>query len=328
MSDVWSSKRILITGAGGFIGSHLTEALAPQAAHVRAFVHYNGAGTWGWLDGSAISDHIEVITGDVTDPETISAAAQGVDVIFHLAALIGIPYSYRAVRSYVRTNVEGTLNVLQAAKTHEVQRVIHTSTSEVYGTALQVPISEDHPLQGQSPYSASKIGADKMAEAFSLSFETPVLTVRPFNTYGPRQSSRAIIPSLIGQFLTRDKIKVGNLDPTRDFNFVDDTVDGFIKAAEADVSGMVVNLGSGQETSIRDLVTIIAEVVGKQLDIEEESERVRPAGSEVMRLCADNTRAREMLGWSPSVDLREGIERTVRWMKEHIDEYRTGAYAV
>ena len=292
----WQGKTVLITGAGGFIGSHLTERLVELGANVRAFVHYHAQNPNGWLNGSPRLNDMQVIAGDITDAYCVHEAARGVDVIFHLAALIAIPYSYHAPASYVRTNVEGTLNVLQAARDCNVGWLIHTSTSEVYGTARQVPISEAHPLQGQSPYSASKIGADKIAEAFHLSFDLPVVTVRPFNTFGPRQSARAVIPVIITQCLAGDTVRLGNLIPTRDLNFVANTVEGFVCAAAAENAvGGTFNLGSGREISIGDLAQLIARLMDKKVSIETEAQRLRPDKSEVERLLADNSSARDVL---------------------------------
>jgi dTDP-glucose 4,6-dehydratase len=273
---------------------------------------------------------LEVVTGDVADRDSVRRAVQGSEVVFHLAALIGIPYSYEAPRSYVRTNIEGTLNLLQAAQEAEIHRFVHTSTSEVYGTARYVPIDEAHPLQGQSPYSATKIGADKLAEAFHLSFGVPVVVVRPFNTYGPRQSARAVIPTIITQCLSGAQVKLGNLAPTRDLNFVTDTAEGFIKAGGSgpEAVGQVINIGTGREIAIGDLAARIAEMVGVPLRIEQEARRLRPEGSEVERLCAANARAGELLGWQPLVSLDEGLSRTVEWIKGNLERYRPGSYTV
>jgi dTDP-glucose 4,6-dehydratase len=323
----WSSKRALVTGAGGFIGSHLTERLVDLGARTRALVHYNSANSWGWLDTSPLRGRIEVVAGDVCDPEGLREALDGVDVVFHLAALIAIPYSYRAPRSYVRTNVEGTLNLLQGARDAGVERVVHTSSSEVYGTARRVPIDEDHPLQGQSPYSASKIGADKLAEAFSLSYGLPVVTVRPFNAYGPRQSARAVIPTIVTQALCGTEIRLGEVRPTRDFNYVADTVAGFVAAAESrEAVGQVINLGTGEETSIEEVARAILGLTGKELPIVRDEERVRPAASEVDRLCADPSRARDLLGWQPAHTLEQGLSETIAWIRENLDRYRVGRY--
>jgi len=325
----WKGKKVLVTGAGGFIGSHLTERLVERGAKVRAFVHYNALGTWGWLDESPVRGDIEVIAGDVCDRDSVRQAMQDTEIVFHLAALIGIPYSYYAPLSYVRTNIEGTLNVLQSARELSTERVIHTSTSEAYGTAQYVPIDEEHPLQGQSPYSATKIGADKLAEALHLSFGLPVVTVRPFNTFGPRQSARAVIPTIITQCLTGNVVRLGNLAPTRDLNYVSNTVDGFILAAEVpEAIGRTINLGSGREISIGDLAKLIIRLVGRSIEIESEEERVRPVASEVDRLLADNTLARTVLGWEPAISLEEGLERTIEWVQQHLGRYRPDVYAV
>ena len=325
----WGHQTVLVTGAGGFIGSHLTERLVELGARTRAFVHYNSMGTWGWLDHSPLKAEFEVIAGDITDRDSVRKAVQGMDVVFHLAALIGIPYSYHAPVSYVRTNVEGTLNVLQAALEANVERVVHTSTSEVYGTAKYVPIDEQHPLQGQSPYSATKIGADKLAEAFHCSVGLPVVTLRPFNTYGPRQSARAVIPTIIIQCMTRESVRLGNLSPTRDLTYVADTVEGFICAAQSQrAEGKAINIGSGQEISIGDLAHKIANLMGKAVEIECENERKRPEGSEVERLCAANDLARELLGWEPRYTLDEGLRLTIEWIGEHLEHYRPDTYAI
>lgn len=324
-----SGKRVLVTGAGGFIGSHLTERLVELGASVRALVHYNSLGRRGWLDESPVVDRIEVVAGDICDPGGVAAAMDGCDTVFHLAALIAIPYSYRAPASYVAANISGTLNVLEAARRHGVRRVVHTSTSEVYGTALKVPISEDHPLQGQSPYSASKIGADKLVESYVRSFSTPVVTLRPFNTFGPRQSTRAVIPTIITQVLSGKVIRLGNLSATRDMNYVANTVEGFIRAAECDAAvGRTINVGSGQEISVGDLARRIAALAGREITIETEDERLRPEQSEVERLLADNRLAREVLGWKPIVEFGEGLNRTIAWFEANLSRYRPGEYSV
>ncbi len=325
----WCGRRVLVTGAGGFIGSHLTERLVALGATTRAFVHYNALGSWGWLDHSVVRDSVEVIAGDICDRDSLRPALQDVEIVFHLAALIGIPYSYHAPASYVRTNVEGTLNVLQVAREMGVGRVVHTSTSEVYGTARYVPIDEDHPLQGQSPYAASKIGADKMAEAFYLSYDLPVVIVRPFNTFGPRQSARAIIPTIIAQCLTGEVVRLGSLHPTRDMNYVANTVDGFIRAAEEPAAiGETINLGSGKEISVGDLAQLIIRLSGRSVTVEYEEERTRPAGSEVERLLADSTKAARLLDWKPGVDLESGLRLTLAWMEDHLGRYRADVYNV
>jgi len=325
----WKNRRVLVTGAGGFIGSHLVEALVQRGACVRAFVHYNALGKNGWLDESGVRDAIEIHSGDIQDRDSVLAACRDIEVVFHLAALIGIPYSYHAPLSYVRTNAEGTLNVLQAARTVGVGRLIHTSTSEVYGTAQYVPIDENHPLQGQSPYSASKIAADKLAEAFHRSFDLPVVTVRPFNTYGPRQSPRAVVPTIIGQHLFEDVLRLGSVTPIRDLTFVSDTVNGFLAAAESpDSVGRTMNLGTGRGIAIEDLVGIVVRVVGRSLPLEIDEARKRPTASEVERLVADNSEMRSLTGWSPSVSLEEGLGATAEWIREHQGFWRFREYAV
>lgn len=325
----WKGKRALVTGAGGFIGSHLTERLVELGADVRAFVHYNALGSWGWLDSSACKSDVEVFPGDICDRDSVRSAMKDREVVFHLAALIAIPYSYHAPASFVRTNVEGTLNVLQAARDLGVGKVLHTSTSEVYGTARYAPIDESHPLQGQSPYSASKIGADKIAESFHLSFETPVVTVRPFNTFGPRQSARAVIPTIITQLLAGRTVRLGSLHPTRDLNFVANTVEGFIACAEHDEAiGRTINLGSGREISIGDLAQLIADLMGKPIEIQAEDQRLRPPASEVERLIASNQLARELTGWSPQVTLEQGLEQTIAWITNNSALYRKNSYTI
>lgn len=322
-------KKVLVTGADGFIGSHLAERLVAEGAEVRAFVWYNSFGRWGWLDDSPVRDSMEVVAGDVTDAEFVRRAAEGQEVIFHLAALIAIPYSYHAPRSYLRTNAEGTLNVLQAARELGTPRVVHTSTSEVYGTARVVPIDEVHPLQGQSPYSASKIAADKLAEAFHLSFGLPVVTIRPFNTFGPRQSARAVIPTIISQALRGETVRLGNLHPTRDLTYVSDTVEGFLKGgAVPDIEGRTINLGTGQEISIGGLVDLVGELLGRKIDCEVEAARLRPAGSEVERLLSDNRLAAEILGWTPQVTLAAGLAKTISWVGDHLAQFRGGVYVL
>jgi len=325
----WQRCRVLVTGAGGFIGSHLTEALVALGARARAFVHYRADGSWGWLDSSPCRHDVEVIAGDIRDPEDVGRAVRGSEIVFHLAALITIPYSYSAPKSYLLTNCEGTLHVLQAARDAGVARLVHTSTSEVYGTARYVPIDEAHPLQAQSPYAASKIAADKLAEAFFHSFGLPVVTLRPFNTFGPRQSTRAVIPAIAAQCLTGSVVRLGNLEPTRDLSYVADTVDGFLRAAAApNVVGRTINIGSGRETSIGHLAEMIAAIAERDVVIERDKERVRPETSEVGRLVADTRTARELLGWEPNVKLEEGLQRTINWIQEHLEACRDGAYVV
>ena len=325
----WSSKRVLVTGSGGFIGSHLTERLVRLGTRTRAFVRYNSSGSWGWLDQSPCRKDIEVIVGDIRDVDTVRRAMQQVEIVFHLAALIGIPYSYHAPISYVRTNVEGTANVLQAALDAGVNLVVHTSTSEVYGTALYVPIDEAHSLQGQSPYSASKIGADKQTEAFHLSLGLPATTIRPFNTYGPRQSARAIIPTIIVQALTQPAVSLGNIEPFRDLTYVEDTVDAFIKISQQpEAIGQVINIGSGQEISIKELAATILQLMVKDIPVIADERRIRPQGSEVERLCADTRKAQQLLDWRPRTELREGLVKTIEWIEKNLERYRADDYAV
>lgn len=325
----WKGKHVLVTGAGGFIASHLVERMVEEGAKVRSFVHYNALGSHGWLDQSALRTETEIVAGDICDRDMVSAAVKGVEVVFHLAALIAIPYSYHAPISYVRTNVEGTLNLLQAARHEGIERFVHTSTSEVYGTALREPIDEDHPLQGQSPYSASKIGADKMAESFHLSFGLPVVTLRPFNTFGPRQSARAVIPTIVIQCLTKGIVELGSTYPTRDMNYVSNTVDGFLMAGASERAvGKTMNLGSGRKISIGDLAHLVANIAGRRIEIVQNEKRMRPANSEVGCLLADNQRAKELLGWTPRTTLEEGLELTVAWIEKNIERYRPDEYTV
>lgn len=328
----WKGKKVLVTGSEGFIGSHLTERLIELGAEVTAFVLYNSFNNWGWIDTfePKVKEQIKIFTGDVRDENCVRQAIKGIDVVFHLAALIAIPYSYYAPSSYVDTNVKGTLNVLQACRDSSVQKVIHTSTSETYGTAQYVPIDEKHPLQGQSPYSASKIGADMMAESFYRSFNTPVAIIRPFNTYGPRQSARAVIPTIISQLLSGKKeIKLGALTPTRNLNYVKDTVEGFIKIAESDKSiGQVINVGSGKEISIGDLAEKLIQLTGKEAQIICDEQRVRPEKSEVERLCADSRKAFELTGWHPKYTLDEGLRETVDWILDNLQYYKPEIYNV
>ena len=328
---VWTDRDVLVTGAGGFIGSHLAEQLVAAGARVRAFVRYTSRGDIGLLSllRPDVASRLAVIAGDLRDVEAVREATRGVDAIFHLGALIAIPYSYLHPREVIETNVMGTLNVLMAAREYGVRRVVHTSTSEVYGTAQYVPIDEKHPLQGQSPYSASKIGADKVVESFYRSFDLPVATLRPFNTYGPRQSARAVIPTIITQALSRDEIRLGALEPMRDLTFVDDTVDGFLKMGFADAAiGQEVNIGSGSCISIGDLAAKIMRLVGRELPIVAEGRRLRPERSEVMRLHASNQKARNLTGWEPSVSLDEGLARTIDWIQDNLDRYRPDVYEV
>jgi dTDP-glucose 4,6-dehydratase len=330
--------KVLVTGADGFIGSHLTEELVKQGFDVRAFVIYNSFNSWGWLDHApkAIMEEVEVFSGDIRDPHGVKTAMRGCDVVLHLAALIGIPYSYHSPDTYIDTNVKGTLNVLQAARELDVSKVIHTSTSEVYGTARYVPIDENHPLQGQSPYSASKIGADQLALSFHYAFGTPVSVIRPFNTYGPRQSARAVIPSIIIQIAGgASTIKIGSTSPTRDFNYVADTVRGFIAAIRSDKGiGEVINIGSNYEVSIRDTIRLIAEIMEADIAIETDPARVRPEKSEVERLWADNTKAKRLLGWEPEFagleGFRKGLSRTIQWFTDpaNLSRYKSDLYNI
>jgi dTDP-glucose 4,6-dehydratase len=321
-------KRVAVTGAGGFIGSHLAERLVEMGAQVRAFTHYNALGARGWLDRSDKAGAMEIVAGDLADSGSVAQLVEGCDVVFHLGALIAIPYSYVAPISYVRTNIEGTINVLNAARATGA-KVIHTSTSEVYGTAQTVPIGEDHPLQGQSPYSATKIGADKLAESYHASFGLPVVTVRPFNTFGPRQLARAVIPTIISQAAATGRVKLGALSPTRDLNYVANTVEGFVAAALSEAAvGETVNLGSGREISIGDLAALIGERMGVALEIESDEQRLRPDKSEVFRLLADNAKAERLLDWRPDVSLEEGLDRTIDWVRANLDAFRVGEYTV
>ncbi len=328
-TGTWQDRRVLVTGAGGFIASHLVETLVERGARVRAFVRYNSRGDPGLLSllPPSIFQEIEIVAGDLRDLPAVQEAVQGVTHAFHLGALIAIPYSYLHPAEVVETNVLGTLNILLAARQADIQRVVHTSTSEVYGTALRVPIDEDHPLQGQSPYSASKIGADKLAESFFRSFDLPVVTLRPFNTYGPRQSARAVIPTIITQALTQKAVRLGNLDARRDLTYVSDTVDGFLKVAETPgVEGQTFNLGTGVEVRIGDLAEEVFSLLGCRPRILVEKERLRPEKSEVQRLLSDNRLARQRLGWEPHVPLREGLQRTIAWIEANLEHYRPDLY--
>jgi NAD dependent epimerase/dehydratase len=326
-----SKHRCLVTGAGGFIGSHLVERLVREGAQVRAFVHYNSRNDWGNLEliDPAIKRDIEVVTGDMADPFSVRNAVRGTRVVYHLASLIAIPYSYVAPQSYVTTNVQGAVNVLQAARDEGVERVVHTSTSECYGTARYVPIDEQHPLQGQSPYSASKIGADMIAESYWRSFQVPVAIIRPFNTFGPRQSARAVIPTIIAQALGGGPIKLGALAPTRDMNYVDNTVDGFVAIAKHPAAvGEVINVGSGREISVGDLARLIVGLIGSKSEIVEDTARMRPAGSEVERLLCGNGKANRLVGWTSKVDLETGLRRTIEWFERNLGRYKADLYNV
>ncbi len=335
---MYSSKKILLTGADGFIGSHLAERLVQEGYDVRAFVLYNSFDSWGWLDDLPLDiiNQIEVIAGDIRDPYAVKKAVQECEAVLHLAALIAIPYSYIAPDSYVDTNIKGTLNLLQAARECGINRIIHTSTSEVYGTAQYVPIDENHPLQGQSPYSATKISADQLAYSFYSSFQLPVVIARPFNTYGPRQSTRAVIPTIITQlFANNQSINLGSISPTRDFNYIQDTVNGFITILKADHGhGEVVNIGSNYEISIGDTVNLIADIMERDISIITEEKRQRPGASEVERLWADNKKIKNIFGWTPEyvgIDgLRMGLKKTVDWFSNdsNLKKYKTNHYTI
>ncbi len=328
MTDI---KKALVTGAGGFIGSHLVEALLERGAAVKALVRYNSRNHWGWLEASRgrLGRGLEVVAGDVRDPHQMLDAVAGCDAVFHLAALIGIPYSVHAPASYIETNVAGTQNVATAAVRHGVKAFIHTSTSETYGTAQYEPMDEKHPLQPHSPYAASKVAADKLVESFRHTYDLPAVTVRPFNTYGPRQSARAVIPTIITQALSGKTVRLGSLDPVRDLTFVADTVAGFLAAADRGVqAGGVYNLGFGSAVSVGELAKTVFQITGTDCRIETDPARVRGAGMEVMRLVSDNRRAREELGWAPRVGLREGLERTVGWIRDNLGDYKPELYNV
>jgi NAD dependent epimerase/dehydratase len=327
-------KRVLVTGAGGFIGSHLVEQLVKKGCKVVAFAHYNSFNRWGWLDTLPGNDleNITVFTGDIRDPYGVKKAMENISTVFHLAALIGIPYSYHSPDTYVDTNVKGTLNILQAARELGVERIIHTSTSEIYGTAQQIPITEEHPVNPQSPYAATKSGADFLALTFHRSFDVPVTVVRPFNTYGPRQSARAVIPTIISQIISKKGVvSLGAVSPTRDLNFVTDTANGFIMAAESDAAiGEVVNLGTGLEISIGNLAKKIGEIMNTTITLETDMQRLRPEKSEVERLCASNVKAKKILGWKPMITLSHGLELTVKWFlkEENNSVYKSTIYNI
>ncbi len=318
-----------MTGADGFIGSHLVEKLVKLGAKTKALVYYNAFGNRGWLDHLECRDRVEVIPGDIGERAIVHRAMRGTETVFHLAALIGVPYSTQAPESYVRTNIQGTLTLLQTAHDLGLKRFVHVSTSEVYGSARYVPIDEQHPLQGQSVYAATKIGADKLVEAFHHSFSLPTVIVRPFNTFGPRQSTRAVVPTIITQCLAGDTVCLGNLHPTRDLNYVEDIADGFLAAAASDKAvGKTVNLGSGSEISIGELARLIAKLMHKEMKIRQDAERLRPAQSEVERLWADNTLARHLLEWRPRFSLEEGLKISIDWFKENLEKYRPGIYEI
>lgn len=324
-------KRILVTGAGGFIGSHLCEELLAAGAEVTAMIRYNSRGDWGHLEflTRPMQAALRVVAGNIEDGDFVATQVKGQEVVFHLAALIGIPYSYVAPLSYVRTNVEGTLNVLEAARRFDVERVIHTSTSEAYGTALYTPIDEVHPLQAQSPYAASKIGADKLAESYFRAYGLPVATIRPFNTYGPRQSARAVIPTIVSQAITEPEIRLGSLEPVRDLTYVKDTVTAFISVAEADQSvGNTINVGTGTGVSIAELAAVVKRLVGCDKPVVEDPERLRPDLSEVMNLICDNRKAAQITGWRPIRLLEEGLSETISFIDANLNVYKPGRYAV
>ncbi|MDD9148066.1 MULTISPECIES: NAD-dependent 4,6-dehydratase LegB [unclassified Sporolactobacillus] len=325
-------KRVLVTGSEGFIGSHLTERLVELGAEVTALVQYNSFNNWGWIDtfDKNIRESLHVVTGDVREYDGMKRIMKGQQVVFHLAALIAIPYSYLSPMAYIRTNVEGTTNVLEACREFDVEKVVHTSTSETYGTALYVPIDEKHPMQAQSPYSASKIGADKIAESFFKSFELPIATIRPFNTYGPRQSARAVIPTIISQILSgRTEIKLGSLSPTRDFNYVRDTAEAFIEIAKSDQTvGQVINAGSNDEISIGDTARKIIDLIGKKVRIVCDDQRLRPVKSEVNRLWADNAKIKKLTEWQPRYSLDRGLSETIDWIRGNMHYFKTDIYNV
>ncbi|MDX1412976.1 MAG: SDR family NAD(P)-dependent oxidoreductase [Candidatus Promineifilaceae bacterium] len=329
----WSGRSVVVTGAGGFIGSHLVQQLVEGGATVRAFVRYNSRADVGLLKQLPTDSYrsIEIIAGDLRDHAAVFQAILGADTVFHLGAIISIPYSYVHPVETANSNFIGTLNVLQACRTHNVRRLIHTSTSEVYGSAIRVPIDEDHPLQGQSPYSASKIGADMLAESYFRAYDLPVVVVRPFNTYGPRQSARAVIPTIITQALTQPMIRLGSLNPRRDFTYVGDTVRGFLLAAQVrnpEILGQVFNLGTGRDISIGELVDVILRIVGREIPVETDDSRIRPSKSEVMRLISDNCRARESLNWIPQTDFQAGLTETIAWIEANLQKYRIGHYEI
>jgi NAD dependent epimerase/dehydratase len=327
----WKEKSILVTGAGGFIGSHLVEALTKLGGNIRCFVRYNSRNDYGLIEllPKEIRDLLEIIPGDLKDSDAVNRAVKDVDYIFHLGALVGIPYSYFHPRDVIGTNILGTLNILLASKEYGIKKIVHTSTSETYGTAIYVPIDEKHPLQGQSPYSASKIGADKIAESFYRSYNLPVAIIRPFNTYGPRQSARAVIPTIITQALTKDNVSIGSIHPTRDFTYVKDIVEGFIKIAESSKSiGEVINIGSNYEISIGDLANKIIALVGREVTINYDSTRNRPKKSEVERLWANNSKAMELIEWKPKITLDDGLNETIKWVSGNIELYKVGIYAI
>ena len=326
-----AGRPVLVTGAGGFIGGHLVDRLVRDGARVRALVRYNSRnqrGTLDWLPPETVRD-VEVVLGDLSDIESVASVVTGVEVVFHLGAQIAIPYSYVNPRDYIQTNVVGTLNVAQSAVAAGVERVVHTSTSEVYGTARQVPITEGHPLEPQSPYAASKVAADKLMDSYHRSFGLPVTVLRPFNTYGPHQSARAVIPAIVSQALEGDVLRLGSLEPRRDLTYVTDTVDGFVRAAGAPAAvGRTVQLGTEHDVSVGDLVQAVGEVLGKELTVEQDADRVRPPESEVMRLISSPRLAKELMGWTPQVELRDGLARTIEWIERSRERFRSEQYVI
>jgi NAD dependent epimerase/dehydratase len=330
-SKAWSGRRVLVTGVGGFIGSHVAETLVQAGASVRAFVRYVSRGDYGWLETSPpeILEELEIFRGDLANPEAVVNAVAGREIVLHLGALVPIPYSYRHPREFVAANVEGTLNVLEAVRRKEIARIVHISSSEVYGTAMRVPIDEEHPLHPQSPYAATKVGADQLALSYQRSFGTPVVILRPFNTYGPRQSARAVIPTIIAQALSREEIKLGATSPTRDFLYVADTVQGLLRCATAEgIEGETINLGTGVEVSIGDLAQRVLSLLGVEVPIALDEERLRPPNSEVERLVADVSKAKRLLAWKPEVSLDEGLRRTIEWLTGSLDSYKASVYNV
>ena len=326
------NKKILVTGAAGFIGSHLTELLVNEGFDVKSFVHYNSKNNWGWLETSEVKNEVEVVAGDVRDYDSVYDAMKGIDFVFHLAALIGIPYSYYSPLAYIKTNIEGTYNILQAARKLDIQRVIHTSTSEVYGTAQYIPLNENHPINPQSPYAATKASGDYLAKSFYLSFDFPVTIVRPFNTFGPRQSARAVIPTIITQVLNDKKvIKLGNLNSSRDFTYVLDTIEGIYQIGLHDKTmGEVINIGSGKDISIYEILNIVNKLINDNINIKTkiESKRVRPEKSEIQRLVCDYSKAQNLSGWKPKYTFEEGLKETIDWFKENLKIYKEGIYNV
>ena len=327
----WKGKKVLVTGAGGFIGSHLVETLVKCGARPTALVHYNSRGEWGWIETypDSLKKKVRVIAGDIRDPDSVRKAVQGQKIVFHLASLISIPFSYDAPENYLFTNVRGAMNVLRACMDEKVEKIVHTSTSEVYGTAQYVPIDEGHPLQGQSPYSASKIGADKVVESYFYSYGVPATILRPFNTFGPRQSARAIIPTIISQALSGKDVVVGATDPIRDFLFVEDTVNGFLLAAASEKSiGETIHIGTGTGVTIKKLISITQKLMGKEFHVVTHKERIRPGKSEVMRLVCDNRKARALLKWEPTRNLEEGLRETIDWIAKHLSLYKSRLYNI